>query len=155
MSKTPLTLYLVRGLPGSGKTTYAHALADRLRADGLPPILCAADDFFVGADGVYRYDPARLGDAHAACQRRAVDVLDIGHPAIVHNTCTTAWEAAIYAGIALALDAELQIHSLYDADLDDEALCARNIHGIPISAITRMRSRYDGVLPFPHGLIES
>ena len=61
-------LYLVRGLPGSGKSTVARALADGAIIGGEA---IETDEFFVDADGVYRFDGAKLGDAHRDCLERA------------------------------------------------------------------------------------
>lgn len=58
-------IYIIRGLPGSGKKTLAKQLA--------PMATFIADDFFIGADGVYRFDPTKLPDAHAMCLERFKD----------------------------------------------------------------------------------
>ena len=48
------TLYIVRGLPGSGKSTFAHTLDC--------PVF-EADMFFVNSEGVYNFDFTRIKDA--------------------------------------------------------------------------------------------
>ena len=58
-------IYIIRGLPRSGKTTLAKQLA--------PETTFEADDYFVGADGVYRFDPTKLSEAHAMCLKRFKD----------------------------------------------------------------------------------
>ena len=52
-------LFIVRGLPGSGKTSLGHKLA---------LLVYSADDFFTDEEGRYNFDPSQLGEAHAACQ---------------------------------------------------------------------------------------
>lgn len=54
---------ILRGAPGSGKTTWA--LANRQTST-----LCSADHYFTGPDGVYRFDASKIGLAHAACRER-------------------------------------------------------------------------------------
>ena len=60
------TLLLIRGLPGSGKTTLAHKLADLQTGS----ICVAADDFFM-EDDEYKFDSAKLQEVHERCQRTA------------------------------------------------------------------------------------
>jgi adenylate kinase family enzyme len=52
-------LIIVRGIPGSGKSTFASSL-------GIPHY--EADQYFIGADGVYRFDFSKLGEAHRQCR---------------------------------------------------------------------------------------
>jgi ABC-type proline/glycine betaine transport system ATPase subunit len=55
-------LFIIRGLPGSGKSTLGRSI--RGLSGGVPDCL-SADDYFVGADGVYRFSPSGLPGAHA------------------------------------------------------------------------------------------
>lgn len=135
---TPRTLYLVRGLPGSGKSTLAATLA--------PGHAYAADDLFVGEDGIYRFDPKRLPEAHADCQARTSAALSTGASVAVANTFTEAWEVEPYRAIARAAGARLVVLSMFDGELDDSALAARNVHGVPMERIAGMRARYDHTL---------
>ena len=52
-----MIITVIRGLPGSGKSVYAHKLAEQTGAILIEP------DAFVTVDGKYRYDPARWGKA--------------------------------------------------------------------------------------------
>jgi len=128
----------VCGLPGSGKTTFALWLAQETGG-----IAIAADDFFVGSDGVYRFDPLRLKDAHAECHRRVNEALAVDEDVtvIVHNTGTLAWERDVYRGLADTHDAmytELCVMS----NRNDSTLAARNAHGVPVGKIAEMRRRF-------------
>ena len=76
-------LYIVRGLPGSGKSTLAKTLSRTV---------CEADDWFYGADGVYRFDPAQLGQAHEYCHAKcqAAMMNDFDTVAVANTFCRRA-----------------------------------------------------------------
>ena len=57
------TLYIVRGLPGSGKSTFAKQLVSH---DFL---VCEADKYFIDKEtGEYNFDFTKIKDAHKFCQ---------------------------------------------------------------------------------------
>ncbi|EGV98877.1 NEDD4-binding protein 2-like 2 [Cricetulus griseus] len=70
LNKLQKLLILLRGLPGSGKTTLSRILLGQSR-DG---IVFSTDDYFHHQDG-YRYNVNQLGDAHDWNQSRAVFLL--------------------------------------------------------------------------------
>ncbi|XP_024204286.2 NEDD4-binding protein 2-like 1 isoform X17 [Pan troglodytes] len=59
-------LYLLRGLPGSGKTT----LARQLQHDFPRALIFSTDDFFFREDGAYEFNPDFLEEAHEWNQKR-------------------------------------------------------------------------------------
>ena len=132
------TLYIVRGLPGSGKST---------RAALLPNVTClAADDAFVGADGVYRFNPKELKAAHADCLAKATAILAAGHSVAVANTFIQRWEMGPYITAATWAGARLEVieplHG-FDGGKSNAELAARNIHGVPEASIAAMRLRWE------------
>lgn len=122
------TLTLVRGLPGSGKSTYAQSLGIRNH--------CEADQFFVTDALGYNFDPTKLKQAHAWCQERTAKALSRGEDAVVANTFTTEWEIKVYVDMARDAGARLRIVTM-TGDYG-------SIHGVPDDAIERMRSRFLG-----------
>jgi len=76
-------LYLVRGLPGAGKTTFAKNVAKD------NDCVIAADDFMVDEKGNYKFDSSRLQEVHDKCARAVSDAMEKGTLRIfVHNTLT-------------------------------------------------------------------
>lgn len=73
-------LYIVRGLPGSGKSTFAKSLGG---------VNYEADMFFINENGEYNFDPSKLKDAHNWCRHKAMDSMKSGEPiVVVSNTFT-------------------------------------------------------------------
>lgn len=124
-----MRLYVLIGAPGSGKSTWAS---------GLGAVVCSADDHFI-EDGQYRFDPRLLGDAHAACFRKAVEACGARATNIViDNTNTTAVEISPYVALGQA----------YGYEVVPVVFVARgqNIHGVPEERVREARDRIDGLL---------
>ncbi|XP_032637896.1 uncharacterized protein LOC116825756 isoform X2 [Chelonoidis abingdonii] len=99
-------LLILRGLPGSGKTTLSHILLGQNR-DG---VVFSTDDYFRQQDG-YTYNVAQLGDAHDWNQKRAKQAMDQGRsPVIIDNTNTQAWEMKPYVEMALGKGYRVEFH---------------------------------------------
>ena len=52
-------LYIVRGIPGSGKSTFAKTLGGQHYE---------ADMYFIDEEGNYKFDGTKIKDAHKWCQ---------------------------------------------------------------------------------------
>ena len=128
-------LVLVRGLPGTGKSTLAALFGP------LTPVLAADDYFTVG--GEYRFDPNFLGQAHSVCQHRTREALGCNPVVVVTNTFSQRWELEPYFTIAREHNAKVHVTDLFDAGFDDAALAMRNVHGVPEHVIATMRARWE------------
>lgn len=126
---------ILQGISGSGKTT----LAKQLESESEDWFYCySADSYFVGSDGVYRYDPLKLPKAHAQCLRlftRTV-ILALRQSAhiVVDNTNTMVWEVAPYYALAQAHGYAVEI--LYLPCLVGVALI-QGTHGVPEHTLER------------------
>ena len=72
------TLILLRGIPGSGKSTWAKNNYPSFR-------LLSSDIYFTNSRGEYFYDYSRLEEAHAFCLKKAVEHLNNGESVIVEE----------------------------------------------------------------------
>lgn len=89
------TLIILRGIPGSGKSTAAEIFSE----NGKYPV-CTADDYFM-FDGKYKFDCTKLGLAHSSCQAKADAAMAAGvEKVIIANTNTTLKELTPYIKMA-------------------------------------------------------
>ena len=130
-------LFLVRGLPGSGKTSFASAIWNDYA-------VCEADKFFYDKEGNYNFDPTKLKEAHAWCKNE-VESKMIEHqnnqqyyPEIaVSNTFTQEWEMEIYYEMAKRYN--YRVHTL----IVENRHGSENIHDVPAEKIKQMKKRFE------------
>jgi len=122
-------LYLVRGLPGSGKSTYAKTLVPT-------GAHFEADQYFMKGQK-YDFDPTKLKDAHAECLARTHRAMKSGNykAVAVSNTFTMKWEMQPYIDLAKSLGWTLQVIRTTGK--------YKSIHGVPQDSIDRMQSRFE------------
>lgn len=127
-------LAVMQGPSGGGKSTLAKQLKALLEALGHTVRICSTDDQF-NVDGVYKFDPTKLGAYHAINQKLAVEALERGESVIVDNTNLQRWEAKPYVEAAVRLDIPVSFHR-----------CAgkfQNVHGVPDFKVDQMRAKLE------------
>lgn len=128
-----LKLILIRGVSGSGKTTYAKKLMEK------DPSLShyEADMFFYDSDGNYHFNPKQLKNAHNWCLNNTEKDLNNGKSVIVSNTFTQKWEIQPYIELGKKYNAEIIIKKATGN--------YQSVHGVPPEALERMRSRWENI----------
>ena len=127
-----LSLYLIRGLPGSGKSSFASTLKNY----GVVDEVFEADDFFTSVSGVYNYDSSRIKDAHAICKMNTRYFLSQGQSVAVSNTTTTEFEVGDYEMIAIEFNAKL-ISAVIENRHGNSS-----IHDVPNDVVQKMKNRF-------------
>ncbi|KAG9259932.1 NEDD4-binding protein 2 [Astyanax mexicanus] len=90
-------LVLLRGAPGSGKTTLASAMLEHNPGG----VVLSTDEYFT-RNGTYHYNPDQLGEAHSWNHVRAKEAFEKGYsPIIIDNTNMQCWEMKPYVSLAL------------------------------------------------------
>ena len=122
---------ILSGVSGSGKSTYART---RL---GSADVVSADSYFYSIGGGKYAFDASKLSEAHGACFRRFIQLLQHTdeNTIVVDNTNTTSEEIAPYVLGAQAFGATVEICTLKGDYV--------NVHGVPEMTIEAQRTRIE------------
>jgi predicted kinase len=123
-------LFILRGLPGAGKSTLAKELASLYNAVHLE-----ADMYFM-RNGVYTYDLSKIFDAHIWCQKSVWDHMRSKHTIILSNTSTTEKELKPYLDLA-----EMHDYTVVSLVVENRHGNS-NIHDVPESTLEKMQNRF-------------
>ena len=128
MNKTnKIILYAFRGLPGSGKTSFAKSLNLKF---------FEADQYFEKFND-NKYDFKLLKKAHQYCYQSVKEELENGRSVIVSNTMTSEEEVLEYYSLAKELNVK------FVSVILENRHNGESIHNVPISSIEKMKKRFD------------
>ena len=123
-------LYILRGIPGCGKTTVASEIADG-------GVVCCADDYFTDSEGVYNWYPEGIKHAHAESQNKCMQAMLNGDERIVvANTNTTVKEMKPYTEMA-----EKYGYRVFSLVVENRH-GGVNVHGVPKETLANMKNRF-------------
>jgi predicted kinase len=129
-------LVLLRGLPGSGKSSFANLIWNSYA-------ICEADKFFYDEHGNYNFDASKLKQAHEWCQQEVeIKMQDnLNNPQyyleiVVSNTFTQEWEMKAYFDLAKKYD--YMVFSMIVENRHGNV----NLHGVPDDTLKKMRDRF-------------
>jgi predicted kinase len=120
-------LILLRGLPGSGKSTFAELIGG---------FRCEADMFFM-EDGEYKFDINRIKEAHHWCKKECESFMVREKPkVIVSNTFTQEWEMEDYYDLAKRYGYKVT------SVIVENRHGGESIHSVPDATLGNMRNRF-------------
>ena len=132
-------LYIVRGIPGSGKSTFAKKLV------GEDFLVCEADKYFINEEnGKYEFDSSKIRDAHKWCQNlvetymRDSLINDQYYREIAaSNTFTQEWEMEPYFELAKKYG-----YKVFCVVVENRH-GGTNVHEVPEEKLEQMRNRFE------------
>tara|TARA_Y100000034_G_scaffold96097_1_gene116927 strand:+ start:31 stop:489 length:459 start_codon:yes stop_codon:yes gene_type:complete len=140
-------MYIVRGLPGSGKSSLAKKLS------GPHGQSFSTDDFFMVGDE-YQYNEERIVEAHQWNIERAKRAAEQGiSPIVIDNTNVQFWHFQPYVDIAEEFGYQVKIEEpTTDWARDPEELARRNKHKVPETGIREMLDKWETEKPPEQGI---
>ena len=121
-------LFLLRGVPGAGKSTLAKSLGG---------MHIESDKYFMDGDE-YKFDPSKLKDAHAWCQNAVrVWAKNSVKKIVVSNTFTQEWEIDYY--FELAKEHGYRVYSLIVENRHGN----KDVHNVPEEKLLQMKQRFE------------
>ena len=126
-------LYIVRGIPGSGKSTFAKTLGGTH---------IEADQYFVDVDGNYNFDGGKIKLAHEYCRAQTeawmrTDGTQVNVDRIVvSNTFTQEWEIKPY--FELAKEYGYKVFTIIVENRHGN----ESIHNVPEESLVKMVNRF-------------
>lgn len=122
---------IVRGAPGSGKSTHARSLMEAYQREGKTVSHYEADMYFIGEDGKYKWSAEKIGSAHKWCQDKVRDSIKVCDVVIVSNTSVRSKDVDVYVKIADEAGAKHDVYRMFGQ--------FQNLHEVPESIVKRMR----------------
>ena len=122
-----ITLYAIRGLPGSGKTTLAKLFDLKFYE---------ADQYFEKFNN-NKFDHSLIKKAHQYCFNNVKEELQKGNSVIVSNTMTSQEEVLEYQNLAKKLNIKFVSMVL------ENRQNGISVHDVPQSSIEQMQKRFN------------
>ena len=127
-------LYIVRGVSGAGKSTFAKTLGG---------IHVEADQYFMDGEGNYKFDGSKIKLAHEYCRAQTEawmgtkgDQVNVNR-ITVSNTFTQEWEMEPY--FTLAKEYGYTVFTI----VVENRHGGTNVHNVPEDKIEQMKNRFE------------
>ena len=134
------TIYILRGLPGSGKSELSKLIANNSQ---IPTVCCSADLYFETRK--LAFDTKLLSDAHAFCFTQAKNAIESNTThIIIDNTNSQCHEFRKYIELGNTNGYDVVVLEIFCQNKDiARSFASRNSHSVPISSVLKMLSRWE------------
>ena len=122
-----MRLILVRGVPGSGKSTFA--------AKVFPGVFHIENDMFHVKDGEYRFDFNKQKDAVSWCMDMCETALRNGMDVVVSNTFTKRRYIMAYVKLAAKYGVDVSVYRMTGS--------FKNCHSVPAAVFENMKKGFE------------
>jgi predicted kinase len=120
-------IILVRGIPGSGKSTYAKSLGIKNHIEN--------DMWYEKFLGSYIYNRENHLKAIKWCKEEALRIMKLGEDLIVSNTFIQRWEMDYYCNLAFEYNYNIKCIIMQNR--------FKNIHNVPEDKIKLMEAKFE------------
>lgn len=125
-------LIIIRGLPGSGKSTLSAVLSENNKY----PVF-SIDDYFTDDNGNYNFEFSENHKAYKHCESRTEEAMRSSHPKIfIDNVFSLEWEMEPYFKLAGLYNYRVHVITV------ENRHGAENVHQVSSGQIERMAAKY-------------
>lgn len=125
-------LYIIRGVPGCGKSTLAAMLANAIGCSYVE-----ADQFMVDSNLNYEFKPEKLGYCHNKCYDFVESELKAGRDVIVSNTSVKLRDVNSYIKLAQTYN------QLYTSIIVENRHGGVDCHNVPREKLEEMSRNFN------------
>lgn len=138
MKKLNGAVIIMRGIPGSGKSTF-------VRQNYSHATVCSADHYFVDGEGNYEFDIDLIGEAHQYCRDQFEEALAYGDQLIVvDNTNLSMRAMSFYIEEAMEKQYEVFfVHMVTPVEIAVE----RQTHDVPEETVQEFADKMEELPP--------
>ena len=130
-------LILLRGVPGSGKSTLGEVILYTPGSNNTNNVL-SADDFFIDEHGNYIFDATKIKEAHNQCQLKCAERMKLQlSKIVVANTFTQDWEMTPYFEMSERYN--YRVHTIIVENRHN----GKNVHEVPEDKLQVMKDRFE------------
>ena len=128
---------IIRGIPGSGKSTLGSCLLNAYESANIPCRQIESDDYFIGPTGSYQFDPKKIGAAINYVELSAAKFFSENtHGVLILSNCYTKRnQFELFRRLASQHGFDMQVISVESSFL--------SVHNVPAGVVATMRAQFE------------